>query len=267
VRLDGHVALVTGGGSGIGAATARRFAEAGASVAVVGRRREPLEAVAADIAGIALVGDASTAADVRHAVDATVERFGRLDVLVANAGGEGVGAVHEADDAAWAAAIQSNLTSAFVSVRESLPRLLETRGRIVIVSSVAALGTGTEMAGYVTAKTALVGLTRSLAVDYGTNGVRVNAVCPGWVRTPLADHEMDDLGGLHGVEREEAYALATAHVPLRRAADPDEIASVILFLASDASSYVTGSVLVADGGHTVVDVGTLAFAGPPQNRV
>ncbi|MBW3593677.1 MAG: SDR family oxidoreductase [Actinobacteria bacterium] len=248
----------------MGAATARRLAEAGAKVVVLGRRREPLETVAADVGGVAVSGDASIPADARRAVNVAIETFGRLDVLVANAGGEGVGAVHEADDAAWAAAIQSNLTSAFVSVRESLPRLLETRGRIVIVSSVAALGTGPEMAGYVTAKTALVGLTRSLAVDYGPSGVRVNAVCPGWVRTPMADREMDDLGGRHGIAREDAYALATAHVPLRRAADPDEIAAVVVFLASDASSYVTGSVLVADGGHTVVDVGTLAFGSPSQ---
>ena len=263
--LDGQVALVTGGGSGIGAATARRFAKAGAAVLVLGRRREPLEAVAAETGGVAVTGDAASAADVRRAVETAVERFGRLDVLVANAGGEGAGAVHEADDAAWAVAIESNLTSAFVSVRESLPRLLETRGRIVIMSSVAALGTGTEMAGYVTAKTALVGLTRSLAVDYGPSGVRVNAICLGWVRTPMADREMDDLGARRRVEREEAYALVTANVPLRRAADPDEIASICLFLASDASSYVTGSVVVADGGHTAVDVGTLAFAAPPAD--
>ena len=267
MRLDGQVALVTRGGSGIGAATARRFADAGAHVLALGRRRDLVEAVAAETEGVAVVGDASSPADARRAVDAAVERFGRLDVVVANAGGDGAGAVLDADDAAWAAAMQSNLTSCFVSVRESLPPLLETRGRIVIVASVAALGSGPDMAGYVTAKTALLGLTRSLAVDYGPSGVRVNAICPGWVRTPMADSEMDDLAARRSVDREEAYALATANVPLRRAADPDEIAAVALFLASDASSYVTGSAVVADGGHTAVDVGTLAFATPaPDER-
>jgi len=251
--------LVTGGGTGIGAATARRFARDGAGVVVMGRRPEPLGAVAAEVGGIAVAGNASSTADAERAVAAAVERFGGLDVLVANAGGEGGGAAGNADDAAWETGLQANLTSCIVSVRAALPQLVERGGSIVIVSSIAALASGPRMAGYSTAKAGLLGLMRSLAVDYGPSGVRVNAVCPGWVRTPMADREMDDLASMRGGTREEAYAAATAAVPLRRAANADEIAAVCAFLASGDASYVSGSVIVADGGTSAVDVGTLAF--------
>lgn len=265
MRLDGKAVLVTGGGSGIGAATARRLAREGARVAVMGRRAGPLEAVAAEIGGVGVAGDASARADAERAVATAVERFGRLDALVSNAGGEGGGAAGGADDPTWQAGLQANLTSCFVCARAALPQLVERRGSIVIVSSIAALASGPRMAGYSTAKAGLLGLMRSLAVDYGPSGVRVNAVCPGWVRTPMADREMDDLASARGGTRDEAYAAATAYVPLRRAAEADEIAAVCAFLASADASYVSGSVIVADGGTSAVDVGTLAFAGesPP----
>ena len=128
-------------------------------------------------------------------------------------------------------------------------------GSIVIVSSVAGVLAGPEMAGYVTAKHGLVGLMRSLAVDYGPKGVRVNALCPGWVRTPMSEREMDTLAETRGIDREQAFALVTRDLPLRRAADPDEIAAVALFLASDEASFVTGAVVLADGGSTALDVG------------
>jgi NAD(P)-dependent dehydrogenase (short-subunit alcohol dehydrogenase family) len=135
MRLDGRTALVTGGGSGIGAATARRLAREGAGVAVMGRRLEPLEGVAAEVGGIAVAGDAADAADAERAVATAVERFGRLDALIANAGGEGGGAVGNADDPTWQAGLRGNLTSCFVCARAALPRLVERSGSIVIVSS------------------------------------------------------------------------------------------------------------------------------------
>jgi len=258
--LDGKVALITGGGTGIGAATAARFGAEGAQVIVTGRRPELLERVAAETGAVAVPGEAADPQDASAAVRTAVDRFGGLDVLVANAGSGGGGAVLETDDAGWAEGIRLNLTTAFVSAREALPALVDRGGgSIVVVSSLAGLFAGPAMAGYVTAKHALIGLTRSMARDYGPRGVRVNAVCPGWVRTPVGDEQMDVLARRKGIAREEAYALATSRVPLRRPARPEEIASIVLFLASEESSIMTGSVLVADGGAAAVDLPSLEF--------
>ena len=260
MSLAGKVALITGGGTGIGAACAKRFAAEGARVAVLGRRRELVEATAAQIGALPLVADAAKSADMRNAVAEVVQRFGGVDVLVANAGGHGLGKAHETHDESWAQARLANLDTAFVAARETLPSLLERRGNIVIVSSIAGLAAGPEVCGFTTFKHALIGLTRSLARDYGAHGVRVNAVCPGWVRTPMADEEMQPLMQQHGFTLDQAYAWVTRDVPLQRAASPEEIASVCHFLASDAASIVTGAVIVADGGSTIVDVPTLAFS-------
>lgn len=116
------------------------------------------------------------------------------------------------------------------------------------------------MAGYTTAKHALIGLTKSLARDYGVSGIRVNAVCPGWVRTPMADEEMDELvSELHLASRDAAYRLVTEDLPLRRVAEPSDIAAAVRFLGSNESSYITGATLVVDGGAHIVDLPTLAF--------
>jgi meso-butanediol dehydrogenase / (S,S)-butanediol dehydrogenase / diacetyl reductase len=260
VSLAGRVAVITGGGTGIGAACARRFAAEGARVALLGRRRELIEPMAAEVDGLGLVADAADTVQMRNAVRTIIERYGRIDVLIANAGGHGLGQAHDTSDASWTQARQANLDTAFVAARETLPALLEQRGNIVIISSIAGLMAGPEVCGYTTFKHALIGLTRSLARDYGPRGVRVNAVCPGWVRTPMADEEMQPLMRQHGYTLDEAYECVTRDVPLRRAASPEEIAAVCQFLASDAASIVTGAVIVADGGSTIVDVPTLAFS-------
>lgn len=258
--VTGRVVVITGGGTGIGAAIAERYAAEGAHVVVVGRRPEPLLAVASAVGGRAIVADAADTASARAAVAEVLSTFGRLDVLVANAGGHGFAPVADTDDDSWDAAIRANVTTAFVMAREALPALIEARGQIVIVSSLAGLFAGPSVAGYTVGKHALIGLTRTLARDYGRRGVRVNAVCPGWVQTPMADDEMDEFATHAGLEsREEAYATVTADVPLRRPARPAEIASVVRFLGSGESSYVTGAVIVADGGSHVVDVPTIAF--------
>lgn len=259
--VENRVVVITGGGTGIGAATAERFAEEGAQVVVIGRRAEPLAAVAARTGADHLVADAASADDMRAAVATIVERHGALDVLVANAGGHGLSTVGETDDAEWELSLRSNLTSAFVAAREALPALIAARGQIVVVSSLAGLFAGPGVAGYTVGKHALIGLTRSLARDYGRWGVRVNAVCPGWVRTPMADGEMDALVAQVGLpDRDAGYRLVTEDVPLGRPAEPTEIAAIIRFLGSAESSCMTGALLVADGGAHVVDLPTLAFA-------
>jgi meso-butanediol dehydrogenase/(S,S)-butanediol dehydrogenase/diacetyl reductase len=189
------------------------------------------------------------------------ERFGGLDVVVANAGGSPPSPLLETDDSAWAAAIHNNLTTAFVTCRESLPALLERKGAIVIVSSLAAHFAGPGVVGYTTAKHGLIGLTRSLARDYGPKGVRVNAVSPAWVRTPMANRAMEAIGAKYGLDQEGAYALATSQVPLRRPGEPEEVATISLFLATPDSALLMGAVLIADGGAHIVDLPTLALEG------
>lgn len=265
-ELRKRIVVITGGGTGIGAAIAERYADEGATVVIVGRRPEPLERVAARTGAIPIVADAADRDSAGDAVTEIVDRFGRIDVLVLNAGGHGFAAVGDTGDEAWAAAITANLSTGFVMARESLPALLDGaaetgESQIVVVSSLAGLFAGPSVAGYTVGKHALIGLTRSLARDYSRRGVRVNAVCPGWVRTPMADEEMDEFAE-HAPEiedREAGYAEVTRDVPLGRPAEPAEIASVVRFLGSKESSYMTGAVLVADGGAHIVDLPTLAF--------
>jgi meso-butanediol dehydrogenase / (S,S)-butanediol dehydrogenase / diacetyl reductase len=240
MRLDGRTALVTGGGGGIGAAIVRRFAAEGATVWAMGRRREALEAS----------GGRPIAGDVTDRERALAE-IGPLDVLVNNAA---------LGDAPWDPTIAVNLTAAHRLSELAADGLADRRGAIVNVSSVAALFAGPGRPQYAVSKAALVMLTKSLAVTLGPRGVRANAICPGWVRTPMADTEMAALGR----DREAAYREATRHVPLGRPARPDEVAAAALFLSSGEASYISGAVLTVDGGMTAVDVGSLAFADPPE---
>lgn len=259
-RLAGKVALISGGGTGIGAAAARLFAREGASVVVTGRRPEPIEAVAAEIGGAAVSGDISDPAHAAGAVDTAVRTFGGLDVVVANAGVGLGGSAAEVTDEQWTTTIDINLTGPLFLIRAALPRLIERGGgSIVVVSSVSAVVSDNDSVAYVTSKAGLLGLVHSVAVDYGPLGIRANAVLPGWVRTPMADGSMEALAARDGLSLEGAYAAATADAPLRRAGEPEEIAACCLFLAGDESSFVTGASLLADGGASVVDVAGIAW--------
>ena len=263
--LDGQVAVVTGAGTGIGAAVAERFVAEGASVVLVGRRPEPLHAVAAALGerALAVPADAAAGADMAQGAAPAAMSFGGIDILVANAGGHGVGTAADVADDAWTQAMRANVTTCLVSARACLPQLIARRGCVVVVSSIAGLAAAPESVGYVTAKHGVIGLAKSMARDFGARGVRVNTVCPGWVRTPMADEEMDALAAVRGLpDRAAAYALATAQVPLRRPAEPGEVAAVVAFLASGHASAVTGAVVTVDGGATAVDLPTIAYDAP-----
>jgi NAD(P)-dependent dehydrogenase (short-subunit alcohol dehydrogenase family) len=239
-RFAGKRVLVTGGGTGIGAAIVRRLAAEGAEVWAMGRRAEPL----ADAAPRAVTGDVAIDADRRRALDET----GDLDVLVNNAG---IG------DAPWETVLDINLTSAHHLCELAADGLARRSGNVVNIASVAGLVAAAGDPAYGVSKAGMVMLTKQLAVALGPRGVRVNAVCPGWVRTPMADGEMDRLDA----DRERAYRRVSEHVPLRRPGSPEEIAAAVAFLAAAEAAFVTGAVLTVDGGAAVVDVAMLPFAG------
>ncbi len=261
MRFKDKVAVVTGGGTGIGAAVAKRLVAEGARVILAGRRAEVLVATATPLGALHFTADAADAAQMQALAAFALAQAGNIDILVANAGAHGFSPLVGTTDADWAASTSGNLNTAFVAIRELLPALLARRGNIVVVSSLAGLFAGPEAVGYVTMKHALIGLVKSVARDYGPQGLRANAVCPGWVRTPMADEEMKVLRERHNLaDVEAAYSLATCNVPLRRPAEPADIAAAVAFLASSDASMVNGVALPVDGGSAAVDLPTISFA-------
>jgi meso-butanediol dehydrogenase/(S,S)-butanediol dehydrogenase/diacetyl reductase len=244
-RFEGQVVLVTGGGSGIGAAAARRFAAEGAAVVVAGRTRAKVEAVAAESSSIeARVVDVSDEFAVTALVDGVAGAYGRLDVLVNNAGAAALGSVEETGTELWRHIMSTDLDSVFFASRAAVKHLRATGGNIVNVSSVAGIGGDYSAVGYNAAKGAVSNMTRAMALDCGRDGVRVNAVCPSLTVTAMTDA----FRATPGVS--EAFAAA---IPMGRAAEAEEVGDVIVFLASADARFVTGVNLPVDGGLTASD--------------
>jgi meso-butanediol dehydrogenase/(S,S)-butanediol dehydrogenase/diacetyl reductase len=265
MKLQGRVALITGGGTGIGAAIAQRFVAEGAKVCITGRRPEKIDAVLKELpagSGMACAGDVTDPGDVDRTVSTVIDWGGRLDLLINNAGITTTGAVANLDPAIWRETIDVNLTGAFLTMRSSIPQMIQGGGGAIInIASVAGLRCPPEMAAYSASKAGLIMLSQQAALDYAQFSIRSNVICPGWVRTPMSEHDMDQLAGMIGTDREGAFARVVKGVPQGRVGDPREIAGVCTFLASDDASFMTGAVLVVDGGSAIVDAGMVAFRG------
>lgn len=241
-RFKGKAVIVTGAGSGIGAATARRFAQEGATVVLAGRTESKLKEVARALAAertLVQVTDVSRYEEAERLVAATVARFGRVDVLVNNAGIAVEGSITEPPLEDFERVLSTNLGGVFHCSRAAMAALAESRGSIVNTSSVSGLAADWSLAFYNASKGAISNLTRAMALDSGRFGVRVNAVCPGLTRTPMTEDIQSN---------RELLGRCLERIPLGRAGEPEDVAGVIAFLASDDARFVSGVNLPVDGG-------------------
>ncbi|MBI6682263.1 SDR family oxidoreductase [Pseudomonas viridiflava] len=241
-RFTQKVVVVTGAGSGIGEATAKRFAREGASVVLVGRNEEKLKKVHAQLEGeghLVRAADVADLSDVEALFKEVASHFGRLDVLVNNAGIVKSGKVTELEVQDWRELMSVDLDGVFYCTRTAMPALIASKGNIVNVSSVSGMGGDWGMSFYNAAKGAITNFTRALALDHGADGVRVNAVCPSLTRSELTDDMMDN---------DALMAKFKERIALGRPAEPEDIGDVIAFLASDDARFVTGVNLPVDGG-------------------
>jgi len=249
-RLEGKVAIVTGASSGIGRATATLFAEEGAKVIIAARREAELKKLLTEIeaaggTATAVAGDVRSEAFARSLVETAASQYGRLDIAFNNAGTMGeAGPTTEISEAGWTEAITTNLTSAFLGAKHQIPEMLKHGGGSIIFTStfVGYTFAFPGVAAYAASKAGLIGLTQVLAAEFGPQGVRVNAILPGAVDTPMY-RAMNNTA--------EAEAFITNLHALKRVARPEEIARSVLFLASDESAFITGTASLVDGGASI----------------
>jgi meso-butanediol dehydrogenase / (S,S)-butanediol dehydrogenase / diacetyl reductase len=267
MNLKGKVALITGGGTGIGTAIAERFVTDGAKICISGRRKELLDEVARSLpAGTVATcaGDVSNLEDARRMVEATVEFGGKIDVLVNNAGIDPGGTIVDIDPELWKKVLDINLTGPFYTMKVAIPYMIKIGGGSIInIASLAGTRCLPGMPAYCSSKAGLIMLTQQAAVDYGPQGIRSNVVCPGGVRTAMVEHSLGGLKDLLKTDLEGVFKFVSANTPLRRFATCEEMGGICSYLASDDSSYMSGSVLLIDGGVAGVDAAgaTLNAAG------
>jgi meso-butanediol dehydrogenase/(S,S)-butanediol dehydrogenase/diacetyl reductase len=267
MKLEGKVALITGGGQGIGAAIAERFVADGAKICITGRTREKLDRVAGTLPAGSVttcVGDVTSYEDATRMVEATLAFGGKVDVLVNNAGIDPGGSVTQLEPALWRQVIETNLTGPFLLMKATLPHMMKAGGGSIInIASLGGLRCLPGMPAYASSKAGLIMLTQQAALDYGPHKVRCNVVCPGATRTEMLEEALGNLKAKLDKDLEGVLSLIMSMVPLRRMAAPREITGICSYLASDDSTFMTGSVLLIDGGSSVVDVSgaTLTNAG------
>ncbi len=246
MRLNHKTAIITGGATGIGLACARLFTQEGARVAIFGRRQDRLDQAKKEIgdAVLAVQGDITLTQDTERLVATTVAELGTVDILINNAGTFTGGPVHEIDDAAWEQVFNINMTGVFQLTRRVLPQMIEQgSGSIIHISSILGMIAVPQAAAYNASKGAVNQFSKSIAVEYGGQGIRSNAVCPGMIETEMTEELRKDAALM--AEWKKGY-------PLGRFGKPEEVAQACLFLASDESAFITGATLPIDGGYTAL---------------
>ena len=269
MKLSGKVALITGGGTGIGLAIARRFIDEGAKVCIAGRRKRVLESAIegfpADAATFCC-GDVSRREDVEEMVAATLELDGRLDILVNNAAINTWGPILELPFDTWKDVLEVNLSGPFLLMKSSIPHMINRNaGSIINISSLGGVRCIPGNPAYCTSKAGLIMLTQQAAVDYGRYNIRCNVICPGGVETPMSERGMENFALKLGIDIEGVKELLSEDVPLHRVAEPSDIAGTCVYLASEDSSFTTGAVIMVDGGAAVVDIGRSAIQKAIKN--